>query len=985
MLPSLSFGFVAAKPRRFRLYLVWLMLLPFLGALAMPLATGLGRNIQTGVAAAPAVIGLALLGMIAPQVLAGEVPAIRTAWVPVLGLDVSLRVDALGWLFAALILGIGLLIVTYTRFYLGEKEDFARFLALLLLFQGAMLGIALSGNVLLLLIFWELTSLSSFLLIGFKSDKAEGRQGARMALAVTGGGGLALIGGLVLLGQIAGSYELAEILTRGDAIRASHLYPAALVLILLGCFTKSAQFPFHFWLPHAMAAPTPVSAYLHSATMVKAGVFLLARLWPALAGTDLWFALVATTGLITMVGAAAIALHRHDLKAILAYSTVSHLGLLTMLLGFGTPAAAQVAIFHLINHALFKAALFMNAGIVDHETGTRDIRVLGGLAGLMPITATLGTIAAASMAGLPPFGGFLSKELMLEEAWHTPFFGTPWLLPAVVVVGASLSVAYSLRYIMGLYFGARPASFPKAPHDPGIGLWLPSALLVAGTVLVGLFPQTLTKALVTAAAGATTGGTAPVFKPLLWHGITPALVMSVVAVALGVAALWRHTALQRLWDSLALPDAKRLFERGVEAAVTLARALTQAVHNGSLQRQLALVFLTALALGAAGMLSVPLAMGTRATLPAPPFAVILWLLLLAGVAAVCAAQAQRFLSLVYISIIGVVVSLAFVYLSAPDLALTQISVEVVTILLLLLALNLLPKRPPAISGTALRLRDAGIGLAVGGAIAVAAYAVMTRAPHDPISAYHWANAKSGGGGTNVVNVTLVDFRAFDTFGEIIVLGIAALAIFALLQPAARGEAGRRLRAWVPDMARSPEYHPMMFAVAARLLLPLASMIAAYIFLRGHNLPGGGFIAGLVFSIAMLMQYMASGYDWSTQRRRIDEHLMIGLGVLIAALTGLGALPFARPLFTSWYDYFTLPLIGEFELTSAMAFDIGVAMTVVGAVMLALKELSHLAQRAEKDAAHDDAPMDIDPARLRAADVAAAAATAAAATAPEARA
>ncbi|MGY6637583.1 MAG: monovalent cation/H+ antiporter subunit A [Erythrobacter sp.] len=948
-----------------RLYLVWLMLLPFIGAVLVGLVRRGSRNVQTLVAASPAAVGLIMLAAIAPEVMAGEVPAVRAAWIPVLGLDFSLRVDALGWLFAALILGIGLLIVTYTRFYLSPKDDFARFLALLLLFQGAMLGIALSGNILLLLIFWELTSLSSFLLIGFKNQYAEGRQGARMALAVTGGGGLALIGGLVLLGQIAGSYELGDILVRGELIQSSPLYPVALVLILLGCFTKSAQFPFHFWLPHAMAAPTPVSAYLHSATMVKAGVFLLARLWPALAGTDLWFALVATTGLVTMVLAAAIALHRHDLKSILAYSTVSHLGLLTMLLGLGTPAAAQVAIFHLINHALFKAALFMNAGIVDHETGTRDIRVLGGLSGLMPITATLGVIAAASMAGLPPFGGFLSKEMMLEEVWHTPFFGTHWLLPLVVVVGASLSVGYSLRYIYGLYFGERPASFPKAPHDPGVGLWLPSALLVAGTVLVGLFPQTLTKALVAAASAATTGGTAPLFKPMLWHGLTPALAMSVVAVALGVVALWRHAPLQRLWDSLALPDAKRLFEAGVESAVKLARAVTLAVHNGSLQRQLALVFVAALALGVWAIAANPIADGARPTVPAPPFAITLWLILIAAVLAVCVVQAQRFLSLIYISVIGVVVSIAFVYLSAPDLALTQISVEVVTILLLLLALNLLPKRPPALSSTVLRLRDGGIAVAGGGAIAFAAYQVMTRAPNDPISAFHWANAKSGGGGTNVVNVTLVDFRAFDTFGEIIVLGIAALAIFALLQPAARGASGMRLREWVPDMPRSPEYHPMMFAVATRLLLPLASIIGVYIFLRGHNMPGGGFIAGLVFSIAMLMQYMASGYDWSTQRRRIDEHLMIGAGVLIAAVTGLGALPFGAPLFTSWFDYFTLPLVGEFELTSALAFDIGVALTVVGAVLLALKELSHLAQRAAKDEAHDDAPMDIDPARLRA--------------------
>ena len=287
-----------------------------------------------------------------------------------------------------------------------------------------------------------------------------------------------------------------------------------------------------------------------------------------------------------------------------------------------------------------------------------------------------------------------------------------------------------------------------------------------------------------------------------------------------------------------------------------------------------------------------------------------------------------------------------------------------TILLLLLALNLMPKQPVRLSSNALRLRDGLVGLAGGTAAGLAAWAVMTREPNDPISAYHWANSYSGGGGTNVVNVTLVDFRAFDTFGEITVLGIAALTIFALLQPAARGPSGQRLRQWVADLPRSPERHPMMFAVAARLLLPLATMIGLFIFLRGHNLPGGGFIAGLVVSIAMLMQYMASGFEWADQRRRIDEHMLIGLGVTIAALTGLGSLFFGAPLFTSAFGYVTLPLVGTFELATAMLFDIGVAMTVIGAVMLALAELSHISQRAEKALVEDDGPMDIDPAKLR---------------------
>ena len=946
--------------------LVLIAVLPFVGAILLAAASRAGRDLQFGLALAPVLAGLALLGKTAPAILAGGITSFHADWVPALGLGLTLRMDGLAFLFTALILGIGLLIVVYARFYLPKEESLPRLLGLLLLFQGAMVGISLAGNVLLLLVFWELTSLSSFLLIGFRSDKAEGRQGARMALAVTGGGGLALIAGLLLLGHIAGTYELTGILAQSGNIQVSPLYPLALVLILLGCFTKSAQFPFHFWLPHAMAAPTPVSAYLHSATMVKAGVFLMARLWPVLAGTETWFYIVATTGLVTMLLAAVIGFFKQDLKGILAYSTVSHLGLMTMLLGFGTPVAAMAAVFHLFNHALFKAALFMNAGIVDHEAGTRDIRLLGGLAGLMPVTATLGVVAAASMAGLPPLGGFLSKEMMLEETVHTVWAGQDLLVPLLAVIAAAFSVAYSLRYIVHLYFGPRRESYPAKPHDPGFGLWAPSAVLVALTVLVGLFPATFAVPLIVPAVAAVTAGTAPEFHPALWHGLTPALAMSALAVAGGIAMLMAHKAMQRIWDTGFVPEAKSLFERGLENLVSAARSFSGLIHNGSLQRQLAVIFTGASALGVYGMVDGGYTAGDRAPLEAPPVAIAAWLLLLAGILAVLVAQRQRFLTLIFISVIGLVVSLAFVYLSAPDLALTQISVEVVTILLLLLALNLLPKSPRRISGMGLRIRDTLIGLAGGIAVGFAAWAVMTSEPNDPISAYHWENSLPGGGGTNVVNVTLVDFRGFDTFGEITVLGIAALTIFALLQPAARGAAGQRLRKWVAELPQSPERHPMMFAVAARLLLPLSTMVGLYIFLRGHNAPGGGFIAGLVISIAMLMQYMASGFEWTDARRQLDEHLMIGVGVTLAALTGLGSLVFGAPLFTSAFGHFHLPLVGDFELATAMLFDIGVGMTVIGAVMLALAELSHIAVRAKKDDNKEasDSPMDIDPAKLR---------------------
>ncbi|WP_076068397.1 monovalent cation/H+ antiporter subunit A [Sphingomonas montana] len=925
-----------------------LTILPFLAAGALAACARAGRGVQFAIAIGTSVAGFVLLAAAAPTVLAGTVIVNRIAWIPAIGLDLGLWLDPLGLLFAGLILGIGSLVTVYAQGYLAKDEATGRFLACLMLFQGAMVGIALSNNVLLMLLFWEMTSLSSFLLIGFWRDRADARQGARMALAVTGGGGLALIAGLLLLGQAAGSYELATILMRADIVQASPLYPAILLLVLLGAFTKSAQFPFHFWLPHAMAAPTPVSAYLHSATMVKAGVFLLARLWPVLAGSDYWFYLVTTTGLVTMLFGAGVALFRHDLKAILAYSTISQLGLMVMLLGFGTGAAATAALFHMLNHAAFKAALFMNAGIVDHETGTRDLRRLGGLAALMPVTATFGTLAAAAMAGLPPLGGFISKEMMLEESAHIAFAGQALLVPVLATLAATLSVAYSLRYALALFCGPTRTGAVARPHDPGLAMLGPPVVLVAIAILLGLLPMTIAGPLVTAAGGAVTGGTAPVLHLALWHGVNPALAMSITAVVAGALLLWRHRALAAILPAGGLPDAKRMFDATMAAVVTHVRRAMLAVHVASLQRYLFMLFAVAVLLGIDGTMTPGgMATGTRTTLPASPVAIVAWFALIAATLAVVVAHRHRFLVLVFISVIGLVMALLFVRLSAPDLALTQIAVEVVTILLLLLALHLLPKTPRRLSGTPRRLRDGALGIVAGIGTGWTAWAIMTRPVRDSVSAYHWANSYSGGGGTNVVNVTLVDFRAFDTMGEIIVLGIAGLAIYALLEPAARGAAGRRLRAWRKDMPHSPERHPMMFVMATRLLLPLGLLVGIYIFLRGHNQPGGGFVAALLFAIAILLQYLASGFDWTDERRRIGEHPLIASGVLIAVATGLGSLAFGAPFLSSSFGYFHLPLIGEFELATAMLFDTGVACVVMGAVMMALQQLSHVAQRAAR--------------------------------------
>jgi multicomponent K+:H+ antiporter subunit A len=934
--------------------------LPFLGAVFPALLIRAGRNaaaLATGSVSLLALIGLLLH---APAVLRGEVVTARLDWLPGLGLNANFFLDGLGLLFAGLILGIGILIIIYARFYLSREDPMGQFYAYLLLFQGAMVGIVLSDNILLLLVFWELTSLSSFLLIGYWRHLPAGRQGARMALAVTASGGLAMIAGMLILGNIAGSYDLSVILQHKDLIQTSPLYLTALVLILLGAFTKSAQFPFHFWLPHAMAAPTPVSAYLHSATMVKAGLFLMARMWPVLAGTDAWFYIVATTGLITMVLGAVIALFKDDLKALLAFSTVSHLGLVTMLLGFGTQIAAVAAVFHIINHATFKAALFMTAGIVDHETHTRDIKRLGGLRLLMPVTFTIATIAALSMAGIAPLNGFLSKEMMLEEAAHTAWMQSPWLVPALATLGAVFSAAYSFRYIGHAFLGPVRDDYPSKPHDPPAGMWLPPAFLTVLVVLIGLFPAALAGGLVHIAASAVTGTTLPELHLKLWHGVTPALYMSGVAIAGGLALLWAHRSLDRAWTAAPRPEAKTIFDAIVRACVGASRRTSDALHDGALTRYAAIFLVFTLALAFYAYATGSIGPQTRSGIEVRLLPVMAWIGIVMSTLCVAAFHRRRLIALILMGVVGLVVSMAFNYLSAPDLALTQISVEVVTIVLLLLALNFMPRETPVESSPPRRLRDVTLAIATGTGVGGLIYAIMTRDFAFPsISEYHLANSKTGGGGTNVVNVILVDFRGFDTFGEIIVLGIAALVIFAITRAILSSPVRARLLNREPAEPQSGDRHPLMMVVVTRMMMPVALTVAVYIFLRGHNLPGGGFIAGLIAAIAIVMQYMASGFEWAADRKRVPYLGIIGSGVLVAAVTGMGAWLFGKPFLTSTFGYVYLPGLEKFELATAALFDLGVFLAVLGAVLLALESLARFAW--QPGIAHEHA-MDINPSR-----------------------
>lgn len=912
--------------------------LPFLGALLPILFERHGRLACSLATAVAPLLALGILLWLAPRVFAGELLLVSQPWLTQLGFNLSLRLDGLALLFALLILGIGLLVILYARYYLSEREAIGRFFAYLLLFMGAMLGVVLSENLLLLLTFWELTSLSSFLLIGFWGKRSDARKGARMALAVTGGGGLALLAGILLIGHIVGSFELSVVLAAGDVIRAHALYPVVLVLVLLGAFTKSAQFPFHFWLPHAMAAPTPVSAYLHSATMVKAGVFLLARLYPALADSDLWFYLVSLTGLTTLLVGAGMALFQHDLKGLLAFSTISHLGLIVLLLGLDTPLSNVAAVFHIINHATFKASLFMAAGIIDHETGSRDMRRINGMWKYLPHTAVLAMVASSAMAGVPLLNGFLSKEMFFGETLQQHLLGSfSWVIPAAATLAGVFSVAYSLRFIHDVFFNGEPVNLPKyPPHEPPRYMKIPVEILVFLCLLVGMLPAYTVAPLLAVAAQASLGGELPEYSLAIWHGFNLPLAMSCVALVGGILVYAGRQPLFRWYAGLPEVDARLVFERQMQNIVRLAGWLTGRLENGSLQRYLSFLLIAALVLVASALAPLPQLTGSRGLSPLDGITALGLLVLAASGLFTAVFHRQRLVALLILGVGGMLVALAFARFSAPDLALTQLVVEVVTIILLMLALFYLPSSTPR-EGSSLRgLRDVLVAGGCGVMVALLVYVVLTR-PSAGLAPFFLANSVSGGGGTNVVNVILVDFRGFDTLGEITVLAIAAVGILAMLDglrlhnPTCDPQ-GRRW-AWAKN--------PLILMTLSRLLLPLALLISVFIFLRGHNLPGGGFIAGLITAVALALQYIASGVAWVEQRLSLNYQRMAGVGVLIASLTGLGSWVFGRPFLTSAFGHFELPLVGEFELATAMLFDLGVYLTVVGSTQLVLTRLGKL--------------------------------------------
>jgi multicomponent K+:H+ antiporter subunit A len=941
--------------------LVVLLALPFAGSAAAALLPANARNAEAWLAGAVALGGLAAAAAVVPEMSNGQVLRAEAAWLPDYGLAFTLRMDGFAWLFCMLVTGIGFLVVLYARYYMSPEDPVPRFFAFFLAFMGSMLGVVLSGNLIQLVFFWELTSLFSFLLIGYWHHNAAARDGARMALVVTSAGGLCLFAGVLVLGHIAGSYDLGEVLAAGERIRGHALYLPALALIAAGALTKSAQFPFHFWLPHAMAAPTPVSAYLHSAAMVKLGVFLLARLWPAMAGTDAWIWIVGTAGLVTLVLGAYAAIFQHDMKGLLAYSTISHLGLITVLLGLNSPLALVAAVFHIINHATFKASLFMAAGIIDHETGTRDIRRLSGLYRFMPITATLAMVAAAAMAGVPLLNGFLSKEMFFSESLSVegPVRTLNRLLPFVATAWGMFSVAYSLRFLHGAFFGPPPSGLPRAPREPPRWMRFPIELLVLACLVVGILPTLTIGPVLDVAVHALLGARAPAYSLAVWHGFTTPMIMSLIALGGGAALyllLQKHLGRGEERTPLLPPiDGRRIFERVLVGLTLASRALEQWLGTRRLQPQLELLVLAALLAGAWPALARGLQWGPLPLTAIDPVFALLWIAGAAcAVGAAWQAKFHRLVALLLAGGAGLAVCLTFVWLSAPDLALTQLLVEIVTAVLLLLGLRWLPKRipfrwTPAGSRAALprRARDLAIALASGFGLAGLAYAVMTRPlPDGTVSGFFLERALPDGGGTNVVNVIIVDFRGFDTFGEISVLGVVAVTVYALLR---RFRPARESFEPVPQRTENAAAAEDLLvpAVIMRLMFPAIAALSLHLLLRGHDLPGGGFVAGLTLAIGVILQYMAGGTRWAEDQLSIRPMRWIASGVLLAAATGAGAWIFAQPFLTSHTAHVALPLLGELHLPSAMAFDLGVFALVVGATGLILIALAHQSTRAHR--------------------------------------
>ncbi|MPY92894.1 MAG: Na+/H+ antiporter subunit A [Acidimicrobiia bacterium] len=899
------------------------------------------------VAAAPPTAALVWLASQAADVLDGQVVSQRMGWLDELDVSFSFGLDGFALLMGLIVAGMGALILGYAASYFDASTSpryLARFAGYFVAFAGAMLGLVLADDLWTMLVFWEATSVTSFLLIGLDDESAGARAAALRALLVTGAGGLALLGGVALLGVTTGTTSFAALAAdppSGAAIEAS------LVLLLLGAFTKSAQVPFHFWLPGAMAAPTPVSAYLHSATMVKAGVVLVARLAPVFAFIAWWRPLLVTVGCLTMLVGGLRALRQVDAKLLLAHGTVSQLGLLVVLLGAGFPAVTAAGVAMLAAHALFKAALFLVTGIVDHATGSRDIRCVSGVGAALPWLAGLAAVAAASMAGVVPLFGFVAKEAALDALLDA---SGPWGVVALVgvCVGSVLTVAYTLRWFVGMFGTRRAAPVNGAlvhVHHPPSGWFVTPVVLLAGlTAVAGLVPS-VAEGLFDAAAQSL--DEASHAHLVLWGGVHLPLLLS-AAILLGGLAL--HVALSRApaFSTAAWPSGERCYQALLDGLLRGSLRVTAVSQTGSLPAYVGSVFTVVVAAVAAAFL-VGASPGDRELVLAssPLQAVVAAAAAGAALAAVLAGR--RFVSVLLLGAVGYGMAVLFVLYGAPDLALTQFLVETLSLVVFLLVLRHLPPRyaaPPAWAPRALRL---GIALAVGVGVSAFALVAGTSRSATPIAEEVIARSEPEGGGLNVVNVILVDIRGIDTLGEITVLAVAVVGVANLVGAARRAERERRLRSLgelglpldtAADDVAGPQIgaRSIVLDQVTRIMFHLILLVSVYVTYKGHNAPGGGFAGGLIAGAAFALRFLAGGQPRLRRSIAVPPVGLVGTGLLLAVGTGLGGLAAGNQFLESTIAKPHLPLTGELKLVSSTVFDTGVYLLVLGVVLTLLANL-----------------------------------------------
>lgn len=729
-------------------------------------------------------------------------------WIPSLGINFTAYVDGLGLLFALLITGIGALVVLYSIFYLSkEKENLGTFYVYLLMFMGAMLGVVLSDNLIVLYAFWELTSFSSFLLIGYWYERERSRYGAQKSMLITVFGGLAMLGGFLLLHLMTGSFSVREIISMAGDISTEPLFITALVLVLLGAFTKSAQFPFHIWLPDAMEAPTPVSAYLHSATMVKAGIYMVARMSPVFAEQGLWFWLVGGIGILTLLWGSFNAVKQTDLKAILAFSTISQLGLIMSLLGVGAAAlhftgldnniymaATVAAVFHLINHATFKGSLFMVAGIVDHETGTRDIRKLGGLMQMMPITATIALIGTFSMAGLPPFNGFLSKEMFLESMVDVMtlniFQLNTWgvLFPVVAWIASIFTFIYSMILFFKTFTGKyKPEQLPQKPHEAPIGMLISPIILGLLVIGFGLLPNVLSASIIEPAAAAIMPGLVDAGQAFdvnisFWHGPTPALFMTIGVVLVGILLYITLPKWKKIYGTLPKQfTLNHMYDNGLVRTEAGSNKATNSYMTGSIRTYMVYIFIALIGILSFSILKKDaFIIDTSNVAPIGVYEIVLSLIVVSASLTIIMAK-SRLTSIIALGAIGYTVALFFLLFRAPDLVLTQLVIETISVALFLLCFYHLPKLSRKEERIPFKLTNAVVAIGVGIVVTLIALSAHSTKLFDSIAKYYIDNTAEKAAGGNMVNVILVDFRGFDTMFEIAVLGIAALGIYGMVR------------------------------------------------------------------------------------------------------------------------------------------------------------------------------------------------------------